>query len=227
MDIKGLVKRMREEFLNDTEGSTEDDYRWKTANLVAALSASQRELSKAPLFLISDTSSSICQITVALVEGIYPRSYAIDERVLRIERLRFPGVVKPLTSATVEQLDAEEPGWDDRKGTPSRYTVDFETGLLTFNRQPLSGGVVSMSVKRLPLLNFSDTKLDASPEIKQRDDELIHGALKYAYLKDDKLTYDPSRASAWAAIFEKDKTQIRQDQAAYNPQILVMRPERF
>jgi hypothetical protein len=236
MNLTGLVARMREEFLDDLVGASVGDCKWSDANLVAALNSAERELCKR-LFLLHDAASpAICQINIAQVTGVYPREFAISDKILRIERLKYPGVHQPLEQTTFEKLDGIDPGWDEIDGTlgvpsargvPSLYVVDFNTGLLTFNRQPIADGVVRLQVKRLPLADLSATDMTTSPEIKQLDDELIHGALKFAYLKDDSRTFDPTRAKVWGDTFESDIRQITQNRAAFNPREYTTVPERF
>lgn len=229
MDMTGLATRMRNEFLDDGRATTDSQNRWPLAQLYSALISSERELCRRLHLLYDATTPAICQITIAKVGLVYPRSYAISDKILRIERLRYPGVSKPLPFKSIMQLDNEDPEWDDKTGTPTAYTVDYSMGLITFNRIPLLDGTVNMAVKRLALTDQVAANLlpNTSPEIKQYDDELIHGALKYAYLKDDLQTFDPVRSKVWSEVFEKDIKQIAQDKAALNPQDYVMRPEAF
>lgn len=227
MDIKGLVARIRSEFLDDDAGSSEDSYLFKSPHIIASLSHAERELCRRLHLLSDSTTPAICQINLVAVNGVFPRSYGIDDRILRIERLKFPGASRPLLQTTTSWLDRYDQGWDEAEGTPTHYAVDNDDYSITFNRQPLTGGIVSMLVKRLPLMPINIKSTTESPEIKQRDDELIHGALKYIYLKPDIEGYDPNLATKWANQFEADINQIVLDRAAMNPQEYVCRPERF
>lgn len=228
MNIEGLVKRIRTEFLDDTVGSSEKHYRWKTPHIVAALSQSERELCKRLFLLHDSTSPAVCQLVLAAaIDGSFPRTLSIDDRILRIERMKFPGVTTPLIQKTTAWLDQHDPGWDEKTGTPSHFVVDANDFSITFNRQPLSGGTVAMTVKRYPLVSIIEKSEKLSPELKQLDDELIHGALKYLYLKPDLEGYDPSLSAKWATQFESDIKSIVQGRAAMNPQEYVCRPERF
>lgn len=226
-DLKGLVARMRDEFLDDVEGAETGDSKWSTPNLVSALNSSERELCR-KLFLLSDsTSPDICQISIALISGAFPRTFPISDKIVRIERLKYPGVTKPLPQKTIQYFDEKDPGWDEKSGVPTMFAVDFESFTLTFNRQPEASGTVNMGVKRLPLNDLSPDSMVAYPEIRQYEDELIHGALKWAYLKDDSRTFDPVRAGIWEKAFQKDIDRITQDKAAMNPQEYICRAERF
>jgi len=227
MDIKGLVTRIRTEFLDDATGSGEDDYLWKTVHIVSSLSQAERELCRR-LYLLSDsTTAEICRFDITAVDGIFPRTCAIDSRILRIERLKFPGVTRPLDQTTIDKLDERDPGWDESGGTPTHYIVDSDDFTVTFNRQPTSGGAVSMTVKRLPKVPIVEKITSESPELKQLDDELIHGAMKYLYIKPDLEGYDPNLSAKWAKQFEADIDLINQNRAAMNPRECVCKPERF
>lgn len=227
MRIEGLVTRIRGEFLDDDRGNRESQFIWKTPQIVNALSLAERDLCKRCHLLNDSTTADICRITIAATDGVYPRTVAHDARVLRIQRLKFPGVTTPLTQKNITWLDANDPGWDEKSGTPTHFAVDGDSCAITFNRQPLAGGVVLMTVKRLPLVPINEKDATQSPEVKNLDDELIHGALKYLFSKPDLEGYDPNLADKWDRQFERDIKQITQDQAALNPQELVCKPERF
>lgn len=223
MTIKGLVTRLREEFLDDTLAP----YRWSESHLKGALAQAERELSRRLFLLHDSTTEAVCHIAVAAVGGVFPRSYAMDDRILRIERFKFPGVTSPLVQTTTDWLDQNEPGWDEAVGIPSCFVVDADSFVITFNRQPTAGGIVKMTVKRLPLVPISQKALTDSPELRQLDDELLHGALKYLYLVPDTELYDANLSAKWERQFERDITQIVQNKAAMNPQAWTTRPERF
>jgi len=227
MNIEGLVTRVRTEFMDDAKGLHESQFLWKTPHIIASLSQAERELCR-KLFLLHDsTTVAICQLTIAAANGIFPRGYVIDDRILRIERLKFPGVTKPLERKTTAWLDQHDPGWDEAEGTPSFFTVDSGDYIVSFNRKPITGGTVAMTVKRLPLMPLIEKATNDSPEIKQLDDEMIHGALKYLYIKPDLEGYDPNLSAKWGKQFDADIEQITLNRAAMNPQEYVCRPERF
>lgn len=223
MNIKGLVVRIREEFLDDTIAP----YLWSEKHITGALALAERELSRRLFLLHDSTTEAICSIAIALVGGAYPRTCAIDDRIIKIERLKFPGITRPLVQTTTEYLDQHDPGWDEAIGTPSRFVVDADACTITFDRQPIAGGTVKLGVKRLPMVPISQKSTSDSPELKQLDDELIHGALKYLYIKPDHELYDAGLSTKWERQFERDITQIVQNKAAMNPQTWVGRPERF
>ena len=227
MNIEGLVTRIRTEFLDDAKGLHESQFLWKTPHIISALSQAERELCR-KLFLLHDsTTTAICNFTVAAVLDEFPRSFTIDDRILRIERFKYPGITKPLERKTTAWLDQHDPGWDEAVGDPSYFTVDSGDFIVMLNRQPVTGGTVAMTVKRLPLLPLIEKATNDSPEVKQLDDEIIHGALKYLYIKPDLEGYDPNLSAKWGKQFDADIDQITLNRAAMNPQEYVCRPERF
>lgn len=227
MKIEGLLKRLREEFLKDASGISEKHFKWKTSHLLSALAQAERELCRR-LYLLSDsTTPEICHLSITAIDGAFPRTVALDDRILRIDRLKFPGVSKPLDQTTTSVLDQQDSGWDEKSGTPTGFVADLDDFSLTFNRQPIAAGTVMMSVRRLPRININEKALDDSPELKQKDDELLHGALKYLFIKPDLEGYDPGLSAMWSKQFEADIKQLVQNQAAMNPQAQTARPERF
>ena len=227
MNIAGLVARIRSEFLDDAVGQNESHFKWKTPHIISSLSQAERELCRRLYLLHDSTTTEICHFTVAAINGVFPREFSIDDRILRIERMKFPGVTKPLMQKTTAWLDQHDQGWDEAEGVPSCYTVDSGDYIVSFNRKPVSAGTVTMMVKRFPLLPLISKQTSESPEVKQLDDELIHGALKYLFNKPDLEGYDPALSGKWGQQFEADIEQVEQNRAAMNPQEYVCCPERF
>lgn len=219
MNISGLVNRVRTEFLDDIK----KPYFWSDANIISALSQAERELCRR-LYLLSDSvTPAICQLTI--VAGT--RIYTVDSKILKIERLKYPGVTKPLDSTSIEKLDEENPSWEDGVGLPGRYVLDPRSSTITFDNKPTENATVSMSVRRLPLLTLISKATSLSPEIKELDDEMIHGALKFLYLKPDAETFNVDLSKKWDNQFETDIRQIIQNQATMSPKTWISKPERF
>lgn len=226
-NLKGLVARMRDEFLDDNEGAETGDSKWSKSNLVSALCSSEHELCRR-LFLLYDSSTpELCEFSIAAVNGVFPRTFDISDKIVRVVRLKYPGVTKPLAQKTIQYFDEIDPGWDEMAGVPTMFAVDLKNHAVTFNRQPVAVGIVRMGVNHLPINDLSESNMNAYPSIRQYEDELIHGALQFCYLKDDSRTFDPVRSGVWEKRFNKDIDRIIQDQAALNPREWVTRPERF
>lgn len=226
MTITELIARARVEFLDDVTGASSASF-WKDSHIIAALSQAEQELCRR-LYLLHDSSTAaICSITIAATLGVYSQSYQIDNRILRIERLKYSGVTSPLRQTTTAWLDQNDEGWDEATGIPSYYVVDTDSYTLTFNRKPLASATVSLQVKRLPLISLANKLETATPELQNLDDTLLHGAMKYLFLKPDAETFGIDLSKKWDNQFETDIQHIIQNKAAMNPQIAVCRPERF
>jgi hypothetical protein len=221
-----LVERLRSEILDDTIAAVEDDYGWKTSEILAALDWAHGDLAGRLLLIEDSTTVAVCNITIAKSGGVYPRTYTLHPSVLAIERLKYPGVTVPLAQTTVNILDRADSGWEAKEGTPTLFVVN-RNKTITFNRQPIADGTVTMTVKRKPLEKFSAADADTEmigPEF-DYDDALLHGAAMKLYLKDDKKTFDPTRSRMWGQEYRDDIDKIIRDQAALSPQIHIMRPE--
>jgi hypothetical protein len=221
-----IVNRLRTEFLDDAIAAEEADYQWQSAAIVSAITSAHRELAKRLLLIKDSSTPETCNIEItAGTDGLFPQTVAISPKVLRVDRLKFPGVTKPLKLTSQGELDAFDSGWDEMTGTPELFFVSPAEGTITFNRRPMSGGTVTMTVRRLPLQNFTVGGLTSSSPEKLElfgfDDEVCHGALKYLYLRDDKKTFDPTRANVWSNQFEEDIRQIIRKMAAISPEVFV------
>lgn len=226
MTIAEIVTRLRTEFLDDAIAATEEDFRWQTSDIIAALNWAHDTLARRLLLIEDFSTAAVCEIAVdADVDGAFPRTVSFHAKVLQVSRLLFPGSTKPLSRTTRGVLDQLDQGWYVREGTPTHYVVDISSKQITFNRQPTSGGTVTLGVKRRPLTPFTEANIDSDEPEFDYDDELCHAALVKLYLKDDKKTFDPARSRHWAAEHENDIRTIIREQAALSPNIYVMRPE--
>lgn len=218
-----LVDRLRTEFLDDAVGAIEDDYRWKTAEILAGLSWAQDQLARRLLLIEDSTTVAVCQATISVLgDGTYPRTFNLHNKVLRVEMLLFPGITRPLVQASVGFLDQFDPGWHEKTGNPTHFTVNPQSRAITFNRQPTSGGTALLTVKRLPLVAFTMAGIDSEATEIDYDTELMHGALVKLYGKDDKRTFNPTRSRKWSQQFDQDIREIMRDRAALSPAVHVM-----
>jgi len=133
-NLKGLVARMRDEFLGDAEGVESGDSKWSQENLVSALRASERELCRRLFLLYDSTTPGICQFSIAEENGVFPRTFSISDKIVRIVRLKYPGVTKPLAQKTIQYFDEKDPGWDEMSGVPTMFALNLKNFTVTFNR---------------------------------------------------------------------------------------------
>lgn len=228
--VAELVKRMREEFLDDPAAEDESDNGWKTPMLVAGLNAAQEEITRR-LLCITDASTAavggipLCSLTIAAVAGVFAQSWTVSRKIIKINQLFYPGVRLPLKQRSRLYLDQFDPGWLGKSGTPTEFCTDYETGKITFNRVPTAAGTVTMNVFRLPLARLSATSagLQASPELQEMDDQLIYGGLKWSYVLDDNHVQDKKAADRWSNAFEASLSLLTVNKAHLSPQAWVTR----
>ncbi len=228
--VAELVKRMREEFLDDPAAEDEADNGWKTPMLVAGLSMAQEEIARRLLCIIDASTAAIatiplCSLPINDTAGVYPQSYAISRKILKINQLFYPGIRLPLAQKSRAYLDQFDPGWLGKSGTPTMFCTDYETGKITFNRVPEADGTATLNICRLPLARLSATSagLQASPELQEMDDQLIHGGLKWSYILDDNHVQDKKAASHWNGVFETSMSLLTVGKAHLSPQAWVTR----
>jgi len=163
--------------------------------------------------------------TITAIVSAYPQSYPLDNRIIKINEISYPGSRQPLIQKDLSWFNQHDANWLGRIGTPTHFTTDYETDRITFNRVPDATGIAKMQVSRLPLKRLSATAagLQESPELVNIDDTLIHGALKWLYMLDDDHVKEESTATHWSSVFESDIRLLQLGKANLNPQKWVTR----
>ena len=160
--------------------------------------------------LITDSSTaSVCSIVVASGTAIYPYS----DKILHIEEARLSGRRKPLDFRTGAFFTAQNPEWRTQIGEPTAYCIDETTGFIRFDKIPESAGTLALTVKRMPLLDLSESRKKDPPEIHPRyHKRLKHYMLFKAYSKRDTEAIDPSKANRNFELWLLDKEAVRQSE---------------
>lgn len=237
--VAELVKRMREEFLDDPVAEDESDNKWRTPMLVSGLNASQDEITRRLLCITDATTASVggiplCSVPLLqpvdgngdpIVGSDYLQSQVVSRKVLKVNQLFYPGITLPLKQRSRLYFDQFDPGWIGKSGTPIEFCTDYETGKITFNRVPEAAGTVTMNVCRLPIARLSPTSagLQAAPELQEMDDQLIFGALRWSYILDDNHVQDKAAAKRWSDAFEASLSLLTINKAHLSPQAWVTR----
>ncbi len=150
--------------------------------------------------LIYDTTSSFLAITV--VDGT--ATYAIDERIVRIDRILYTptnGTATKLTNVGIEWLEDADDGFQ-RTGKPTHFARTAQ-GTIRLWPEPDSGavGALALAVYRLPLSDLEDGADE--PEIGIVHHEgLIDWMLYRAYQGKDGEASDPERSKYHLNEFE-------------------------
>jgi hypothetical protein len=131
--------------------------------------------------------------TVTLARG----DVGLSELVLDVLRARLDGQVQPLEIISVEQMDADEPGWESQSyGLPSCLVTERAGATLMARLWPIpvASGTLLLTVNRLPLTNLLTDA--SSPEIPvQYHVRLIDWMVRQALLKPDAETFDADGAA--------------------------------
>lgn len=188
-----LLPVIREDFLDDTDGTNP---RWGTSFLLRSLGDAQREACRRQdlRHLYDATTAAIC--TIPVIAGT--RGYAIDPRVLRIERASLSdgcalGHTIPIA------LDAQRRYWREDTGTPRQFVIMGRT--LILDRTPTAADTLSLAVWREPL---------AHPEISDALEwpgdcrKLCHWVAAQAFLRPDEDSFRDGLAKVQMSLFDQE-----------------------
>jgi hypothetical protein len=208
MQAGDLIAIIREDDLDDVTdpcAAEGDDsaYAWSDLVLLRHLAEAQRQAChRRDLRVIRDqTTPATCEIPLLADQG----AYALDHRVLRIDRAR----VGPWTSGidllhtTSTQLNNADIRWRTRVGsTPAMFIV--EGNIIVLHPKPdatLAGEKLRLAVWREPLLDA----LEADDELELPGDQRLlgHWVCYRAYSRRDEETYNPKAAAEHLALFER------------------------
>ncbi|MGZ8317507.1 MAG: phage adaptor protein [Telluria sp.] len=194
MQLLDLINLARQELDDSTE-----PYLWSDAELLDYANDAELEACRRARLLVDSSTAAVTQIAVTAGTALYP----LDERVLFVRRARFAGY-RPLARMTVQDMDDDNPYWQDAEGAqPRHFVTDYESGSLLLWPTPTASDTLYLTVVRAPLAEMNDAA--DSPEIASR----WHRALRYwmlyrAYGKQDAEGNDPKKAAESLALFEQE-----------------------
>jgi hypothetical protein len=148
--------------------------------------------------LLIDQSSALTSIVV--LSGI--ATYAIDEKILIVRRVKLASGTEPLVKTSRRVLDATYPNWENDSGTVRSWFPD-DSNKITIYKKPSAGTTLNLMVSRLPLTPMLLANKDSvSPEIdEQYHQGLLDWMLHRAYSKQDAQTLDVGKAKEHAKRF--------------------------
>lgn len=187
------------DLLDETRVELDDvaqPYLWSDQELIGYADDAQKEAARRGRLLVDSTTASIA--SVALVAGT--STYALDPRVIRVNRAIVAGESRPLVFKMLRDLDDQFPGWEEVEETPTIICPDFETGKIRLIGTPTASGTLKLTVVRLPLVPLND--LQDTLEIREEyQRNLRHWIVFRAYMKRDSETYKPEKASEALQLF--------------------------
>lgn len=184
---------------------------WSDAELMEYADDAQNEACRRARLLVDSEDATVCRI--ALEAGT--ATYALDPRVIRVERAIVAGEVLPLRMCLRRHADRMLPGWEDLDdGLPEILIPDWQSRSIRLVPAPEAAGTLRLTVVRLPLAALND--LDDEPEIPEHfHRNLRHWIIHRAYLKRDSETFDEKaslKALAWF-VEEFGRAQPAYDEA--------------
>lgn len=191
MRLGQLLEIVRSE-LDDRE----EPYLWSDAELIEYADDAQNEACRRARLLLDSETTDTSRIT--LVPGT--AVYAVDPRVIRVERAIVAGEHLPVRMCLRRHVDRMLPGWEDQDdGLPELLIPDWQSRAIRLVAAPAEAGTLRLTVVRLPLAPLND--LDDEPEIPEHfHRSLRHWIVHRAYLKHDAEAFDEQasiRALAW------------------------------
>lgn len=186
---------------------TKPPYLWTETELILYLNNSINEAAeKAKLFLDSVTPA-VCRIPILAADP--DPDYPLDSRILKILSAKLSNQSRPLERKKKAELDLWNPNWrNTAPGDPRCFLTDYTEGSLTLHPKSNADAILTMTVYRLPLVQFTTENLETEPEIHFRYHyRLVDGILAQAYSKDDSETLDPEKSArherAWLKHIEE------------------------
>jgi len=184
---------------------------WSDAELMEYADDAQNEACRRARLLVDSENETVCRITLEAGTA----TYALDPRVIRVERAIVAGEVLPLRMCLRRHADRMLPGWEDLDdGLPEILIPDWQSRSIRLVPAPEAAGTLRLTVVRLPLAALND--LEDEPEIPEHfHRNLRHWIIHRAYLKRDSETFDEKaglKALAWF-VEEFGRAQPAYDEA--------------
>lgn len=195
MKARRVVLLARQGTLDDIA----EPYLWSDEELLDYLDEAQEEAARRARLFLDATTTAI--VTITLVAGT--AVYALDPRVIRVERARVVGQEMPLRLLLTRDLDARLANWEASIDPVSAAVVDWQTDSLRFVGIPQAAGTVNLQVIRRPLEPL--VNMDQELEIRQHHTRnLIHWIAHRAYQKRDAETYHHDKSEMHLGRFEAE-----------------------
>lgn len=174
----------------------QEPFLWSDAELIEHADDAQNEACRRARLLVDSEDATVCRVTLEAGTSVY----ALDPRVIRVERAIVAGEPLPLRMCLRRHVDRMLPGWEDMDdGLPEVLIPDWQSRSIRLVPAPEAAGTLRLTVVRLPLAVLND--LEDEPEIPAHfHRSLRHWIVHRAYLKRDSETFDEQasmKALAW------------------------------
>lgn len=176
-----------------------EPFLWSDAELIGHLNEAQNEAARRARLFVDSSTAEVARLTLTAGEA----TYALDPRVIRIERARLATEPRPLRMILTRDLDERLSGWEDSTDLVQWAVPDWETQKIRFVGIPQAAGTVNLTVLRLPLepVTNADDDLEVAEHHARN---LAHWICHRAYLKRDSETHNPAKSAEDLALFERE-----------------------
>lgn len=202
MTLGELIAAVRANELDDEA----EPHLWSDASLIQFAAEAQEQAARRARLFVDSSTVACCQIAVTAILGAL---YALDSRVIRVNRARIGTEPYPLGLVMVRDMDREAPGWQEETSSmPTHAVVDFESNKLRLYPTPTASLTLNMTVVRMPLTTPND--MDDTLEVRDEQARHLRHWIAYrAFGKRDSETYNPERAADELLMFEREFGAVR------------------
>lgn len=197
---------------------------WSSENIVRYLNEAVQEACERAKLIEDRSTAAVCSIPLQAGES----TYALHPSVFEIKRLTFRG--RPLDETSVEELDADSPGWETRSGQPRLYIFEQASGIrpaqVRLVPTPTAADTIALTVCRGALKPLSADNDAGRPELPERFHlRLMDWMLHRAYLKQDADAFDPNKAAVSLGLFvqafgERPDANVQRKQRNRRPPVV-------
>lgn len=197
---------------------------WSSENIVRYLNEAVQEACERAKLIEDRSTPAVCSLTLQAGKSTYP----LHSSVFEIKRLTFRG--RPLDETSVEELDADAPGWEARSGQPRLYIFEQASGTqpakVRLVPTPAAADTVALTVYRGALKPLSADNDQSRPELHERFHlRLMDWMLHRAYLKQDADTFDRNKAAESLGLFvqafgERPNANVQRKQRDKRPPLV-------
>ena len=195
MKARRVVLLARQNPLDDSA----EPYLWSDEELLDYADEAQEEAARRARLFLDSTTSAITTLT--LVNGT--AVYALDSRVIRVERARVVGQELPLRLMLTRTLDTSFANWEASIDPVCALVPDWETNKVRFVGIPQAAGTVNLQVIRRPITPL--VNMDQDLEIADHHARnLIHWIAHRAFMKRDSETFNSEKSEMHLGRFEAE-----------------------
>lgn len=174
----------------------EEPFLWSDDEATLYANEAVKEAAERARLIPDATTLAVTQLAINTTDT----DYALHPSILHVERAKLDSQTRPLSRATVGQLDRDYPDWEAQTGPPVYFVED--NGRIRLVPKSAATDTLTLVVYRLPLADMA--AVTDEPGIHARHHyRLVDWMLRCAYLKQDAEARDEQKAAQYEAMFEQ------------------------